>query len=54
MTNKIDLLIKEAYDICVREDRSIEYTTQFIMDYCHVNYEKVMKFLNEQSKIAGL
>lgn len=47
MTKAIDLLIQEAYNICEREDRSIEYTIQFMMDYCHVNHERVMQFLNQ-------
>lgn len=35
----------EAYKICENEDRSTEYTIQFMMDFADVDYDCVMNYL---------
>lgn len=35
----------EAYKICENEDRSTEYTIQFMMDFANVDHDSVMSYL---------
>lgn len=41
--------IKLAYDECMADDRSIEYTIQYIMDTCRISHNLTMKALHKIS-----
>jgi hypothetical protein len=40
--------LKFAYEMCMEEDRSIDYTIQFMQDYADVSFEEVMAFLKRK------
>ena len=40
----------EAQKICDDEDRSTEYMIQFMQDYARVDFDCVMKFLQQESE----
>ena len=44
--NRLD----EALRICDEEEKSTEYTIQFIMDYANVSHECVIQFLLDKTK----
>jgi hypothetical protein len=39
--------LQEAYDICDVEDRSIEYTIEYMQDYADVDFDVVIKWLEK-------
>jgi hypothetical protein len=39
--------LRDAYDLC--KDKSIEYTIQYMKDYANVDFDCVIKFLEETS-----
>jgi len=47
MKKETEELLKEAEDICDREDRSVEYMIQFMQDYAKCSHETVMKYIEK-------
>jgi hypothetical protein len=45
--------LQVAYDLCEEEDRSIEYTIQFMMDTVDVGHDCVMNWLYENRDREG-
>ncbi|WP_294377719.1 hypothetical protein [uncultured Clostridium sp.] len=45
MKEKTKKLLKEAQEICDREDRSTEYMIQFMQDYANVSFDCVINYL---------
>ena len=44
------VLLENALQICNKEDRSTEYTIQFMQDYADVDFESVIEFLKDSKK----
>jgi hypothetical protein len=45
MKAKTKELLKQAIEICDKEDRSTAYTIQFMQDYAKVDFDCVIKYL---------
>ena len=39
-----------GYELTLKEDRSIEYTIQFLQDFAGVNFDCVMNYLESKSE----
>jgi hypothetical protein len=49
-TDKEILLLTEAYDYCDENDKSVEFTLQYLQDAAKVSFDKAFDFYNSQSK----
>jgi hypothetical protein len=50
MKKKTKEKLKIAFEICEEEERSIEYTLQFLQDYANVDFDCALNFLERQEK----
>ena len=42
--------LNDAYQFCIYNDKSTEFTIQYLMDYASVNLDCVLKFIKSQNK----
>jgi hypothetical protein len=42
--------LKEAQDICDKEEQSTEYMIRFMQDYAKVSFDCIMKYINKTWK----
>lgn len=56
MKNKyeLDARLQSAYDDCMEEERSIEYTLQYLQDMCNVSFDVALNFIKKQGIKNGL
>ena len=53
MKAKTKELLKQAKEICDKEDRSTAYTIQFMQDYANVDFDCVMEYITSIIKELG-